>query len=392
MTDRVLSRGRRLAGRSGALALAVFGGLSGLAISAGSATAEVNFCNETKVRRSVAIGFKGASDWESSGWWNIEPGACGKVYDGPVRNRYFYYRAIDPKGQFQGENYLFCTQPKKFDITGQKDCVARGYRLDDFAKVDIKTPGEDLTVKISGPDARVTAEPGTPQVPAKVPEPFGKPKPDSAAKGPVAKPKEPEAFSIPDPGAYGQPTTITGIFKGCEPVEGKTACTVVADSWKYVATDDGRSPPDLFEQMAKLPLNSGVTLSGDLGIEGDTSIDITLRSVEPEEDALDAPRGQLYNSLVGAWRSTEDPRSTIRFVEDGRKFDYYDGNAVAEGQFKVGVDCGGVPSTVEQPLVTVRSNSDPAVSCYGLLSVTKEALSLIHLPRGNRLDYVRDAN
>jgi uncharacterized membrane protein len=338
-----------------------------------SAQAELMVCNDTEDRRNLAIAYKEGDHWFSKGWWLIDPGKCKTVVKGKLKQRYFYYRATTRKGDFRGDGYLFCTQKKPFVIKGQKPCKSRGYRQEPFRKLDSGKTSPAFTLNLNSTT-----------IGRQDPAPPGKSTP---------APSRPSSKSAPapaTPGQYGEPLSIQAIFKGCDRIDGLLACNFIADGWNYVAMDDNRTPSALMKRMDALPLNQGVSIAGDLVSQGDVNVDITVRSLEviPASNG----HGLLRNSLIGAWRSKDDPRSSIRFGEDGRRFDYYDGNLTAKGRFRFSDRCpdGSSPDGIKVLVVTADNDPDPL--CYGLGEVTLDRLELFYLGRGNLLEYVRSGN
>ena len=102
---------------------------------AGAAQAGLEICNDTGASQSVSIGYKGDEDWTSEGWWNIEPGDCMTPV-GELKNRYYYYRAEVDGGDFDGEDYFFCTTTEAYTIVGDTECDTRGYDREEFAEID----------------------------------------------------------------------------------------------------------------------------------------------------------------------------------------------------------------------------------------------------------------
>lgn len=94
-------------------------------------------CNETSGAQSFSIGYEGAEDWTSEGWWNVEPGACSTLIAGDLTKRYYYLRAEQDGGDFAGEDFYFCTTPDAYTIVGDQNCEARGYDRESFIEVDI---------------------------------------------------------------------------------------------------------------------------------------------------------------------------------------------------------------------------------------------------------------
>jgi len=120
------------------------------------AKADLRLCNQTNSKISVAIGYKGDTDWRSEGWWNFDPRAdgnpCKILVPGPLRSRFYYVYAIDITngGEWGGEARL-CTQQKEFTIDGIKECIPRGYEQTGFFEVDTGKQ-ESWTIELTDPD------------------------------------------------------------------------------------------------------------------------------------------------------------------------------------------------------------------------------------------------
>lgn len=107
------------------------------ASNSGTRSSGLEICNETSVEQSVAIGYEGPDGWTSKGWWNVPPSECKRPLAGPLDKRYYYYRAEVRGGDFNGEEYTFCTSTQAFTITGDGNCEARGYETETFREIDI---------------------------------------------------------------------------------------------------------------------------------------------------------------------------------------------------------------------------------------------------------------
>jgi uncharacterized membrane protein len=108
-------------------------------VTAAEAHAELRLCNKTPSRVGIAIGYKGANNWVSEGWWNVEADTCQVVVDGPLPSRYYYLYALDYEdGGAWGGTAFMCTDEKEFTIEGTNDCVARGYERRGFVEVDTR--------------------------------------------------------------------------------------------------------------------------------------------------------------------------------------------------------------------------------------------------------------
>ncbi|MEM1409975.1 MAG: DUF1036 domain-containing protein, partial [Pseudomonadota bacterium] len=130
--------------RSTASLLSLLAGLGWFGIAKPS-FAELRLCNDTDELQSVALGYRGETDWSSRGWWNIEPGGCATVIEGKLTQRYYYYYADSPSGGFRGQRFVFCVSETAFEITGDTDCPDRGYQEEDFREIDT---GETETASV----------------------------------------------------------------------------------------------------------------------------------------------------------------------------------------------------------------------------------------------------
>ncbi len=122
----------------------------------------LQFCNETSILQTVAIGYQDDEDWVSEGWWNIGAGDCAIVKPGALQNRYYYYRPeVDGVLVGEGDTYTFCIDPEEFTITGDTDCESRGYVTADFLEVDTGATALEYTVRLTSvPDTTTEADSG----------------------------------------------------------------------------------------------------------------------------------------------------------------------------------------------------------------------------------------
>ncbi len=127
---------------------------------AGAAQAGLKFCNDTDFVQSVSIGYQGDEDWTSEGWWNVDPGDCATTIPGDLKWQYYYYRAEVDGGDFDGENYFFCTSPQVYTIVGDADCESRGYDKERFREIDVGQGVTDYTMTLVSDSGS-----GTPQAP-----------------------------------------------------------------------------------------------------------------------------------------------------------------------------------------------------------------------------------
>lgn len=102
------------------------------------AHAWLRFCNNTRAVQNVSVGFENRnSDWQSEGWWVLDPGECKNALGGDLERRYYYYR-IKSGGTARSNDadYKFCTKTEAYTIIGDKNCEGRGYHSQFFKRVD----------------------------------------------------------------------------------------------------------------------------------------------------------------------------------------------------------------------------------------------------------------
>lgn len=338
------------------------------------AHAKLEVCNETDLARDVAIGYKTKDGWTSEGWWKLDVGDCKSVIKQELERTFYYYRAVNKGGEFDPGKYSFCTQSKAFTIVGDEDCESRGYDKSFFRELKLAkgTLGFQLTLT----NDNVYDEPKK----AAQAEPKAKPQ---------VKPKPAPKPQIAAPGTHGEPFTIVGIFRGCNSASGPYICEFETDGWLYAVIDDGRTPKSLINQLANLQLNNSFQIEGDIVSFGDITAEVTLRRYT--EVALSAEQ-KLMNSIVGDWRSIEDPKSVMRFTSDGKKWDEYDGDFEGEGDVSFTKQCDdySVPASGETVIQINDANSPEDIYCYGIVEITNDRLVLMFLPGGNFLEYERD--
>ena len=122
----------------------------------------LTFCNESPNTKAVSIGYRGDEDWTSEGWWNVDPGQCTTTISDALTKTYYYYRAEVNGGEFNGENYTFCTTPEAYTIVGDTECEARGYAKETFTEIVLTegTTGHTVTLGIDPNDPEPSASAG----------------------------------------------------------------------------------------------------------------------------------------------------------------------------------------------------------------------------------------
>ncbi|WP_162651199.1 DUF1036 domain-containing protein [Lentilitoribacter sp. Alg239-R112] len=189
------------------------------------------------------------------------------------------------------------------------------------------------------------------------------------------------------PGTYGETYDEIAIFKGCDRIDGLLSCNFEANGGRYIIFDDGKTNETLLNQVDGLSINSRYRILGDVHNYGDITFEVTLREYQDMGDNADQLR---MNRLVGLWRSMDDPSSTIRFFDDYKKFDYYNGDLSSEGAVSFTTTCND--SSVRETGTSFLQIQDGPEDyyCYEVIENTEDKLVLMYLPRGNFLEYEKD--
>ena len=104
---------------------------------AAPAQAAFAVCNQTFDVVNVAVGQSETGEFITRGWWTIGPNQCANVIKEKLTARYIYVFAQD----VFGKEILFgatpmCIAPEAFEITGERDCLARGHLSVNYLEVD----------------------------------------------------------------------------------------------------------------------------------------------------------------------------------------------------------------------------------------------------------------
>jgi uncharacterized membrane protein len=113
------------------------------------AAADFRLCNNTSSRIGVAIGHKAQRDWNTAGWWTLDPNKCESLLVGKLATRYFYVHAVDYDrgGAWLGKAFM-CINNGDFVIYGADDCSVRGHDRSEFFEVDTRNQS-DWTIQLN---------------------------------------------------------------------------------------------------------------------------------------------------------------------------------------------------------------------------------------------------
>jgi uncharacterized membrane protein len=106
-------------------------------LAAGSAEAGLRLCNNYNTTIYAAIGYNDQDQWIAEGWWEIFPGNCMDVINGPLNQRYYYARAEAPNGTFWGGDDYFCTMQTRFLVVDSENCVSAVMDREGFYEIDV---------------------------------------------------------------------------------------------------------------------------------------------------------------------------------------------------------------------------------------------------------------
>ncbi|MFN3145145.1 MAG: DUF1036 domain-containing protein [Paracoccaceae bacterium] len=101
------------------------------------ADAQFAVCNQTLSVLNLAIGRFQHDAFVTSGWWTVGPNQCANVIRLELDVRYIYVFAQDVFGNVVLSGAVpMCLAPGRFNITGEAECLERGYVEGRFHEVD----------------------------------------------------------------------------------------------------------------------------------------------------------------------------------------------------------------------------------------------------------------
>lgn len=294
---------------------------------AGTASAQLSFCNDTDVNASIAIGYLGGDQWTSEGWWNAGPGQCVTVVDAPQAQAFYYWHAVNENGAFASDDYYFCAVDDVFTIVGDTDCAARGHDRISFNEIQIGAAGTAevrLTVALAP----------QPQAARKTPEP--EPAPEPAPQ----KSAEPAAVALAEP----------------EPIPAPAAEDAGTEAAPAVA------PKPTLSLGADLPVAALLTST-----------------------PLDFPGIQA--ALIGDWTQADNADLTSRITR-GRFEEMNSGTAQGRGRWRLAASCPGQAGEGVGIIATYDDASEAPV-CMIVHALDDGALTLRDPADGTLVSYTK---
>lgn len=355
---------------------------------AGGAQAGLEICNHTGELQSIAIGYKGETDWTSEGWWNIQPDDCAMLVAGDLTKRYYYYHADSRSGGFRGQNFVFCTARDEFTIVGDTDCQKRGHSATEFREIDTGETATSFTLTLTSSRTRAGGGGGGGTVPGGGGETGGGVGTQTVTEAPVETetPVVDEAAleSGHPPGRHGEVFETAALFQGCELEGGREYCSFHADGVKLRVFYSGPTPEDMMYALEAMPLNTPVMLTGDMAENRGVLGSVVLRKVQPRRGS--DPMAGLRSALQGDWLSESDRDSEIT-IRGSEIYVRYEGEFQAVRFIELAQSCPGMRG--EGPALIQTGLSDLKRVCYRVVKASGNVIELEPVRGGARLRFRR---
>jgi uncharacterized membrane protein len=98
--------------------------------------AQLRVTNDSKEDIRIAIGYNEDKDWCAEGWWQIKQGDTKTVYNGILKNRYYYYYAYGKNLCWQGKTPFHVDSVPSFKLKENminSKCLLKNFRIIDIA-------------------------------------------------------------------------------------------------------------------------------------------------------------------------------------------------------------------------------------------------------------------
>lgn len=123
-------------------------------LSAGKARADYRLCNDSSYIIDAAIGVQSRGDVTTRGWFQVVPGQCRVVVQGPLdADKYFVHSRVPDFYDYSLTQFetgsRFCVGGGDFLIGGAANCSDPSHRLESFVEVVPKREGDDFSLTLS---------------------------------------------------------------------------------------------------------------------------------------------------------------------------------------------------------------------------------------------------
>lgn len=306
--------------------------------------ADVNICNDTTGLQVLAVGHDHGGQRMSEGWWALDPGACSPIPPGRVIGAQIYLFGKSPDWGEPDDGAVFCVSAAPFRLDTSGDCAALGHDSAVFRPVAIDNGDGNTDIRLS-----------------------------------EVLPQDPD---LP---AGGEGFALAALFQGCSPSEPDAGegCVFYAGGRRFAVPDDGRTAEPVLSFLRGLDPAAAIHVRGSVVAtkgETDTAVlrDAGARSATGAEE--------MIQTLQGGWVSVDDPqdRFDLRGME---RQGWYGNRSTGSDRLSVGDTCDGADGP--GPYLVSRDQESGDETCYAIETLSAESLVLMHLPRGNLLEYQR---
>lgn len=118
------------------------------------ARADYRLCNETSYIVNAAIGIQSGVDVTTHGWFELLPGHCNVVVEGPLdADKYYFYSEVPSFYDIAVTRFesgvRLCVGNGTFEISGATECADPSNQLRRFIEVQPKSEGDDWELALA---------------------------------------------------------------------------------------------------------------------------------------------------------------------------------------------------------------------------------------------------
>ena len=174
--------------------------------------------------------------------------------------------------------------------------------------------------------------------------------------------------------AQAEPVSLRGYFTGCDPEGEPVYCYVTAAGMGLAVSPDTATPPELYDQLAALPMLAPVEVAGDLTEMGDSTAELALTSLRPVPDD---PYVATLQALQGDWQP-EGEETPVTFTIDALDWlEFQDDELQDSLQITPGAACADGRPRDGMVLSLYRYGDDPGEdACWRVVSAEADRIVL----------------
>lgn len=314
------------------------------------AQAGFRICNDTEGLHHLAVVLRDGGSWVAQGWEHLHPGDCTDPAPQGYQGKHLYFRAESPGYRFRDDSVHFCTAAGGFRIPHGGSCSSQGQAMQRFAKASADQP-----VLLS---ARSLS---------------------SLGSGAAAAAQDPRHT-----GGGGLHFTAEVVFQGCKlnTAEETVTCKFVGEGMEIGSQGRLQINDPVFTYLLGLLRGSPLEIDGELTSRLGSFGEMDLHSVTPRvPDRFDG----ILQKMQGQWLSERSPLDRFTISGAVRRV-IYGGRLMTPEFVSVQDSCeGGERGEFLLAWDSLRGSS----LCYRIKSLTQDRMTLVYLPQGIRLDYLR---